>query len=188
MTSGAKTSSTNEPAKSAASINWNADFAGLPPIELPDGRKLETLADCAAYILALPKSSRRAAWQRVTAQLLKAAEHGGGWPFLARVSFSNALHGVSGVVHHRSRGTSRLPGRQSDASGNREEPFVRDAINRRGRPLIQAYGVSMELSPGSRRGSCCAWLPANRRHQKAARFSTEQASFATAGPRPSRGD
>ena len=26
-------------------MNWNADFAGLPPIELPDGRKLETLAD-----------------------------------------------------------------------------------------------------------------------------------------------
>jgi hypothetical protein len=24
---------------------WDDDFAGLPPIELPDGRKLETLAD-----------------------------------------------------------------------------------------------------------------------------------------------
>jgi hypothetical protein len=23
---------------------WSADFAGLPPIELPDGRRLKTLA------------------------------------------------------------------------------------------------------------------------------------------------
>jgi hypothetical protein len=29
-------------------MDWDADFAGLPPIELPDGRKLETLAECAA--------------------------------------------------------------------------------------------------------------------------------------------
>ena len=31
-------------------MNWDADFAGLPPIELPDGRKLETLADCASQL------------------------------------------------------------------------------------------------------------------------------------------
>jgi hypothetical protein len=30
-------------------MNWDADFAGLPPIKLPDGRKLETLADLRAY-------------------------------------------------------------------------------------------------------------------------------------------
>jgi hypothetical protein len=29
-------------------VNWDADFDGLPPITLPDGRKLETLAECAA--------------------------------------------------------------------------------------------------------------------------------------------
>jgi hypothetical protein len=74
------------------------DFAGLPPIELPDGRKLETLAECAAYILELPKRQQEEArWQHVTAQLLKAAERGGGWPFFARLAFSKALHGVSGV-------------------------------------------------------------------------------------------
>jgi hypothetical protein len=79
-------------------MNWDADFAGLPPIELPDGRKLETLAECAAYILELPKKQQQEPqWQRVTALLLRAAEEGGGWPFLARVSFANALHGVSGV-------------------------------------------------------------------------------------------
>ena len=31
-------------------MDWDADFAGLPPIELPDGRKLETLADLRGYI------------------------------------------------------------------------------------------------------------------------------------------
>ena len=39
-------------------MEWDADFAGLPPIELPDGRKLETLADLRGYILALPKPER----------------------------------------------------------------------------------------------------------------------------------
>jgi hypothetical protein len=79
-------------------MDWDADFAGLPPIELPDGRKLETLGECAAYILELPKKQQQEPqWQRVTALLLRAAEEGGGWPFLARVSFSNALHGVSGA-------------------------------------------------------------------------------------------
>jgi hypothetical protein len=79
-------------------MDWDADFAGLPPIELPVGRKLETLAECAAYILELPKRQQEEArWQHVTAQLLKAAEHGGGWRFIARVAFARALHGVSGA-------------------------------------------------------------------------------------------
>jgi hypothetical protein len=77
-------------------MNWDADFAGLPPIELPDGRKLETLADLRGYILALPKQERLR-WNDAVALLLKAAEQGGGWRFLARVSFANALHGVSSV-------------------------------------------------------------------------------------------
>ena len=81
MKSGAKTSTTCGPAKSACVVNWDADFAGLPPIELPDGRKLETLGECAAYILELPKKQQHEPqWQRVTALLLRAAEEGGGWP------------------------------------------------------------------------------------------------------------
>ena len=36
--------------------NWDADFEGLPPIKLPDGRKLERWLTCRAYILALPSS------------------------------------------------------------------------------------------------------------------------------------
>jgi hypothetical protein len=84
--------------RTLASIDWNQDFAGLPAVKLPDGRKLETLAERAAYIVELPKKQQQEAqWQRVTALLLRAAEDVGGWPFLARVSFSDALHGVSGV-------------------------------------------------------------------------------------------
>ena len=79
-------------------MDWDADLAGLPPIDLADGRKLETLGECAAYILELPKKQQQEPqWQRVTALLLRAAEEGGGWRFLARVSFSNALYGVSGA-------------------------------------------------------------------------------------------
>jgi hypothetical protein len=77
-------------------MNWDADFAGLPPIELPDGRKLEALADCRAYILELPPREH-ARWEGVVAQLLKAAEKGGPYRFIARVAFSRTLHGVSGV-------------------------------------------------------------------------------------------
>jgi hypothetical protein len=36
-------------------MNWDADFAGLPPVELPDGRRLETLGAGAAFILELLK-------------------------------------------------------------------------------------------------------------------------------------
>lgn len=75
---------------------WDVDFAGLPPVKLPDGRKLETLADCRAYILALPKVEQ-SRWEPVVKELLGAAELGGGWPFFARLAFSRTLHGVDGV-------------------------------------------------------------------------------------------
>jgi hypothetical protein len=53
-------------------VNWDADFAGLPPIELPDRRILETLGECAAYILELPKTQQEEPrWQQVTAPLPK---------------------------------------------------------------------------------------------------------------------
>ena len=70
----------------------------MPPIELPDGRKLETLAECAAYILELPKRQQQEPrWQQVTAELMKAAELGSVFRFTARVCFSRALHGISGA-------------------------------------------------------------------------------------------
>ena len=77
-------------------MNWDADFAGLPPIELPDGRKLETLADCRAYILALP-AREQPRWEMATKHLLQAAELGGPFRFIARVSFARTLHGIEGV-------------------------------------------------------------------------------------------
>ena len=40
-------------------MSWDAAFTDLPPISLPDGRKLETLADCCAYILALPEREQK---------------------------------------------------------------------------------------------------------------------------------
>ena len=35
-------------------MGWSAAFTDLPPIKLADGRTLKTLADCRAYVLALP--------------------------------------------------------------------------------------------------------------------------------------
>jgi len=75
-------------------MNWEADFAGLPPIELPDGRKLKTLSDLRGYILALPKSEQAKHWMPVAAELFKAAEYGGPFLITARSIFSRALHGV----------------------------------------------------------------------------------------------
>lgn len=63
-----------------------------------DGRVLATLADARAYLLALPQ--REQAQDRLQAaatELLKAAEHGGPFLFIARVAMSRAVHGVSGV-------------------------------------------------------------------------------------------
>ena len=51
-------------------MSWDRDFAGLPPIELPDGRKLETLSG--AYILARPAKQRKSWgqwWPRRTSAL-----------------------------------------------------------------------------------------------------------------------
>jgi hypothetical protein len=78
-------------------MNWEATFTALPAINLPDGRKLETLADCRTYILALPSRQQEAHWQDATDALLKAAQHGGPFLFIARVAFSRALSGTVGV-------------------------------------------------------------------------------------------
>ena len=54
----------------------------------------ETLAGLRANILALPEREQ-ARWVGVVAELMKAAERGGPFRFIARVAFSRALHGVS---------------------------------------------------------------------------------------------
>ncbi|CAN0450304.1 unnamed protein product, partial [Phaeothamnion confervicola] len=59
-------------------MDWDADFTGLPLVKLSDGRKLETLADCRAHILALPsREQAQPRWQTAVAVLLQASEHGG---------------------------------------------------------------------------------------------------------------
>ena len=79
-------------------MNWSAAFTDLPPIDVSDGRKLKTLADCRDYILKLKTQDQdQRHWQDATAVLLKAAEHGGPFLFIARIAVSRALRGVSGV-------------------------------------------------------------------------------------------
>jgi hypothetical protein len=76
-------------------MNWNAEFGGLPPINLPGRRKLKTLASCREYILELPGREQEAIhWQHATQALLKAAEHGGPFCFIARIAVSRALRGA----------------------------------------------------------------------------------------------
>ena len=48
--------------------NWSTDFDALPPITLPDGRELATLADARAFILALSKREQaEPRWQNAAA-------------------------------------------------------------------------------------------------------------------------
>jgi len=104
-------------------MKWDAEFGGLPPVKLPDGRKLETLGECAAYILGLPKRQPASPqWQGVTAELMKAAEHGSVFRFIARVAFGRALHGVSGVGQIPVCLTQALPGRRSGQTGSGNKP------------------------------------------------------------------
>lgn len=73
-------------------MNWDADFAGLPPIELADGSKLRTLSECRAYMLKLAdREQRRIEWRGAAAALRQAAKHGGPFLALARAAFSKAL-------------------------------------------------------------------------------------------------
>jgi hypothetical protein len=84
--------------RALAPIGWDAAFTDLPPIKLPDGRTLKTLADCRAYMLALPERQQaEPRWQAAAAALLQAAEHGGPFVMIARVAVSRALNSVTGV-------------------------------------------------------------------------------------------
>lgn len=98
-------------------MNWSADFAGMPPIELPDGRRLENLADCRAYVLA-PLAPDQVRWESAVAMLLLAAEHGGPFRMIARIAFSRALHMTCrALARYRSRPTRARTGRRSGQSG-----------------------------------------------------------------------
>ena len=67
-------------------------------IELPNGKRLETLSDARSYILALPEADQAATkWQTAAGQLLKAANPPGNGPWIdfARMAMMQALrHGA----------------------------------------------------------------------------------------------
>lgn len=62
------------------------------PIKLPDGRRLVTLDDAAAYIQLLPKKEQDLPhWQTAIRELLICADRGG-IMFLAELGMMQALH------------------------------------------------------------------------------------------------
>ena len=70
---------------------WSTRFD--VPIELPGGRKLETLQHAADYVMSLPKQlQEKECWQVAVENLLKAAELGGGWMMFARIGVLRALN------------------------------------------------------------------------------------------------
>ena len=74
------------------------------PIILPNGKKLETLDDARAYILALPKSKQAATeWQTAAGELLKAADPPGKGPWIdfARIGMMKALFPKAPMVRRK---------------------------------------------------------------------------------------
>jgi hypothetical protein len=70
---------------------WFREFED--PILLADGRKLVTLRDVATYITKLPKAEQDLEiWQVAVEHLIRAAETGGGWTWLASIGVLRALH------------------------------------------------------------------------------------------------
>jgi hypothetical protein len=71
-------------------VPWSARF--VDPIILPDGRKLETLRDAAAYLTELPQAEHDAKeWQTAMEALLLVAEHDGP-EMMARIGMMQALN------------------------------------------------------------------------------------------------
>ena len=76
----------------AEKVDWSRRFDD--PIELPDGRIINTISEAAEYARELPSNiGNTQPWQRAADALRKAAEHGGPFVFMARISFYGALHG-----------------------------------------------------------------------------------------------
>jgi hypothetical protein len=74
-----------------SAAQWSREFDD--PIALPDGRKLVTLRDAASYITKLPKAEQDLEiWQIAVEHLIRAAETGGGWIWLASIGVLKSLH------------------------------------------------------------------------------------------------
>jgi hypothetical protein len=70
---------------------WSAPFDD--PIPLPGGRRLATLQQAAAFVMALPEDVQGAAhWQIAVENLIHAAETGGGWLVFARIAMLRAIN------------------------------------------------------------------------------------------------
>jgi hypothetical protein len=73
--------------------DWSRRF--FDPIDLPNGRRIETLRDAANYITALPASEHDLPhWRAAIEALILSAEHGesGADPMLARIGMIRALN------------------------------------------------------------------------------------------------
>lgn len=71
---------------------WSTRFR--PPIDLPDGRTLATLADARAFIFTLKEEAQQSPeWQNAVYHLLKAADPPGAGPWIdfARIAMMQAL-------------------------------------------------------------------------------------------------
>ena len=81
-------------------VDWSRPFDD--PIQPPKGKKLVTLKDAAAYILALPKSKQQSPeWQAAAEAVIKAAEDRG--PLMhAHVGMMLALHGAKPIPEYDS--------------------------------------------------------------------------------------
>ena len=70
---------------------WSTPFD--EPIALRGGRTLTTLQQAADYIMKLPEAEQHEArWQTAVANLINAAETGGGWLMFARIAVMRALN------------------------------------------------------------------------------------------------
>jgi hypothetical protein len=74
-------------------MNWKALLESRP-IKTPDGKTLRTLADARAYLVKLPETE---ATLRAAGELLKAAEHGGPFLMIARMSVYGAIYGKDDI-------------------------------------------------------------------------------------------
>jgi hypothetical protein len=72
--------------------DWSRRFDD--PIPMPDGRIISTIGEAAEYATSLPaKTGNTEPWQRAAKVLHQAAEHGGPFVFIARISFCRAVYG-----------------------------------------------------------------------------------------------
>jgi hypothetical protein len=70
---------------------WSSPFE--EPIPLRGGRKLTTLQQAANYVMELPEAvQHEERWQIAVANLINAAETGGGWLMFARIAVMRALN------------------------------------------------------------------------------------------------